>query len=359
MADTKSSALTELTGANLATGDLAMVVDVSDATMAASGTNKKIGAGELLVGLATISSGVTLPTGLTLAAGTLTTAISPLKITATYNDAAVIFPGIEFALTDTASDASSLFAAFKVGGNRKVTLGKTATLNLYNTDDGTNYERGFIRWASNVLEIGTEMGGTGTLREVRLTAAAGNIYCNAQAATDKYANVVVGRLYGFADLGTQKFSLSGQESVMQMVDTFLYKWSSTSSYNGTADLGFSRNAAGVMEVNNGTAGTFRDLKLRNLIGTAVNATAAAAPTIASAATIAPTVTISFVSGTTAIDTITAPSPISAGGGQIVLVPTGLWSTTTAGNIALATTAVVNKALMLTYDTTTAKWYPSY
>jgi hypothetical protein len=89
------------------------------------------------------------------------------------------------------------------------------------------------------------------------------------------------------------------------------------------------------------------------------ATAAAAPTIASAGTIAPTTRIVFISGTAAIATITAPAPIASGGGQITLIPTGIFTTTTAGNIALATTAVVNKALTMTYDATTTKWYPSY
>ena len=91
----------------------------------------------------------------------------------------------------------------------------------------------------------------------------------------------------------------------------------------------------------------------------VLATSAAAPTIASASTIAPTKAITFISGTTAIVTITAPSPISTGGGSITLIPTGIFTTTTAGNIALASTAVVSKALVMTYDVTTAKWYPSY
>jgi hypothetical protein len=100
--------------------------------------------------------------------------------------------------------------------------------------------------------------------------------------------------------------------------------------------------------------TFTDVKYSSLV-----ATTAAAPTIASATTIAPTTSIVFVSGTTAIDTITAPSPISAGGGQITLIPTGIFTTTTAGNIALASTAVVSRALIMVYDTTTGKWYPSY
>jgi len=83
-----------------------------------------------------------------------------------------------------------------------------------------------------------------------------------------------------------------------------------------------------------------------------------APTIASAATIQPLAPITFISGTTTINTITVPAEF-VGGGQITLIPTGLWSTGTSGNIAIATTGVVSKALILTYDATTAKWYPSY
>jgi hypothetical protein len=97
----------------------------------------------------------------------------------------------------------------------------------------------------------------------------------------------------------------------------------------------------------------------NIVIAGLLATSGAAPTIASATTIAPTKAITFISGTTAIVTITAPNPISAGGGQITLIPTGIFTTTIAGNIALASTAVVGKALIMTYDTTTAKWYPSY
>lgn len=84
-----------------------------------------------------------------------------------------------------------------------------------------------------------------------------------------------------------------------------------------------------------------------------------APTIASAATIAPTTPVAFVSGVAAIATITAPPPINGGGGVITLLPTGIFTTTTGGNIALASTAVVGKALLMTYDAVTLKWYPSY
>lgn len=84
-----------------------------------------------------------------------------------------------------------------------------------------------------------------------------------------------------------------------------------------------------------------------------------APTIASATTIAPTALITFISGTTSIATITVPQALLATGGQLTLIPTGIFATTTAGNIALITTTVVSKALIMTYDATTTKWYPSY
>lgn len=49
MADSKISALTALTGANIADGDLIPIVDISDTTMAASGTTKVTSATDLLV----------------------------------------------------------------------------------------------------------------------------------------------------------------------------------------------------------------------------------------------------------------------------------------------------------------------
>lgn len=52
MADRRVSALTSQTGAGLASGDLFETVDVSDTSMAATGTNKKVTATELATGLA-------------------------------------------------------------------------------------------------------------------------------------------------------------------------------------------------------------------------------------------------------------------------------------------------------------------
>lgn len=92
---------------------------------------------------------------------------------------------------------------------------------------------------------------------------------------------------------------------------------------------------------------------------ATSGAATSAPTVASAATIAPTTSAAFVSGTAAIATITPPTSLGSFGNQITLIPTGAFTTVATGNIALASTAVVNRALIMTYDATTTKWYPSY
>ena len=105
------------------------------------------------------------------------------------------------------------------------------------------------------------------------------------------------------------------------------------------------NGTDVLTVN--SSGTYSSLN--GLVGNI--------PTIASSATIAPTTKFVFVSGTTTVSTIT--NPFGTNSGQITIIPTGIFTTNTAGNIALTSTAVVNKSLIMTYDPTTAKWYPSY
>lgn len=63
----------------------------------------------------------------------------------------------------------------------------------------------------------------------------------------------------------------GSGKVLGLPSDYLVKWSNSTSafFSGTPDVGWARNAAGVMEVNNGTSGTFRDLIMRTLIcGTA-------------------------------------------------------------------------------------------
>lgn len=82
-------------------------------------------------------------------------------------------------------------------------------------------------------------------------------------------------------------------------------------------------------------------------------------TLASATTIAPTTQITFVTGTTAVATITPPWPNFAGSLDLIFTNGIPAATLTTGNIALATTVVQNKVLKMTYSVINSKWYPSY
>jgi hypothetical protein len=59
----------------------------------------------------------------------------------------------------------------------------------------------------------------------------------------------------------------GAGKTFDIASDTLTRFSSTTGYGGAKDLGFARNAAGVLEVNDGTAGTLRDLLARNYTST--------------------------------------------------------------------------------------------
>lgn len=94
-----------------------------------------------------------------------------------------------------------------------------------------------------------------------------------------------------------------------------------------------------------------------------NTSQAAAPTaaVASAAgQITPSGPLFHITGALAITGFVIPVgfPVKSGA-SFCVIPDGTFTTTTANNIALASTAVVNKTLCWTYDTANAKFTPSY
>ncbi len=81
-------------------------------------------------------------------------------------------------------------------------------------------------------------------------------------------------------------------------------------------------------------------------------------TVASTTNITLNSDITIVSGTAAVETIIGQ--FGGGfGGVAVLVPTAAFTTVTTGNVAIASTAVIGKALIMTFVKSTGKWYPSY
>jgi hypothetical protein len=83
--------------------------------------------------------------------------------------------------------------------------------------------------------------------------------------------------------------------------------------------------------------------------------------VASAAgVVLPTGPLFHITGALAITGFTIPVGFDPkGGGNICVIPDGAFTTTTAGNIAKASTGVVGVVDCWTWDSNTAKFYPSY
>jgi hypothetical protein len=127
--------------------------------------------------------------------------------------------------------------------------------------------------------------------------------------------------------------------------------------NGTGDVAAYWD--GVNGTFLGTLTTTDAITTTSLTTSTFTALSGGTNTIASATSITPVKSINFISGTAAIETIVTQPPITGANGTIILIPTGAFTWTTAGNIAIAGTAVVGKALHMTFSGSSLKWYPSY
>ena len=133
MADTKISALTALTGANTAPDDVLPIVDTSVTT------TKSITRQELQ----------------TYNAGTLTTDVKVLDLSATWNAGAVTFTGLKFNVTDTASATASLIVDLLTDGVSQCSVTKAGLLttkNLTASGGGNSFNcNGNINAVGNVV----------------------------------------------------------------------------------------------------------------------------------------------------------------------------------------------------------------
>jgi hypothetical protein len=104
------------------------------------------------------------------------------------------------------------------GGTRDLTLLRDAAntlaqrngvnaqaFNIYNTyTDASNYERGFVKWTSNELQIGTQALGTGSTRDVKIFRGAATSMHFKSGAIDVSAQAL--QLLGGAYLAVQEMS---------------------------------------------------------------------------------------------------------------------------------------------------------
>lgn len=129
MADTKTTALTELASGAIDDLDVAPVVDVSDTTQGASGTLKKFKWSSIKATLKTYLDTLYLAaTGGTISSGTKTASAPALTVTQTFNNAGVTFVGNSNEFTDTASATASVLERWTVGGAEKVAFRKDGAL---------------------------------------------------------------------------------------------------------------------------------------------------------------------------------------------------------------------------------------
>lgn len=121
----------------------------------------------------------------------------------------------------------------------------------YNTTDSiispTNYERGVFNWTTtaNTLTIGTQVGGTGTGRDVDFVVPNGNSWTWLQVGSHN--------------------ALYATGTTFAMTSSHVFGFTSAVNAKSGIDTGLARNSSGVLEINNGTIGAFRDLIVRNLL----------------------------------------------------------------------------------------------
>jgi hypothetical protein len=147
---------------------------------------------------------------------------------------------IKLNITDTASNADSLLGDLQVGGATMIALTKVGTIAVgpLPAIPGNNGNPGFF--VSNTGAAGGPRFG--------LSFESGGL------AVRDGSNMLQ---FFSSNSGGGGFRLGGNR---------LLGWCATTP-DGSADTAFARNAAGVIEINSGTAGTFRDLQLRALNGT--------------------------------------------------------------------------------------------
>ena len=74
--------------------------------------------------------------------------------------------------------------------------------------------------------------------------------------------------------------------------------------------------------------------------------------------ITPVTPIAFL-GAGLVKNLVVPTGFTSLGGTISIIPTAAFTTDVTGNIALASTATINRVMTFTYDGGTHLWYPSY
>jgi hypothetical protein len=298
LADAKISALTALTGANLATDDEFAVVDTSVTT------TKKITVNELLTGL--LGGTCTFDTTYALAtAATFGWSTDLILRRAAAANLALGAANAASPVAQTISVQSVLAGTSDVAGATTTFIGSIST--------GTGLGGGFdFRSSQKAASTASTANGVYSLFKVAPDATfAGYDRTLLTVPSDSGMDVGSSGLFMWWTGGNRTQVMNGVAGTRYTRDARVqFTDSTTDALVGTSDTGVGRNAAGVLEVNNGTNGTYRDLRARNL---RVEPTAVASLVAASTAGEG---ALAWVNNATAT---TPRSTVAGGGANKVLV----------------------------------------
>lgn len=198
----------------------------------ADGADTAAAAAQATADGAVVRSGDTMTGPLTIAGGVLTASTPALNISQEWNDSGVAFNAFKVDVTPTAQSNGSALATFGYSGTPVF---------------------GWYRYGGMVT-IGAELNANGAPNHGFMSDAGLVVFgnnSNPHAGSTARAFIV-----------RSPDTLFNQNGVIRFGDN----WASYSS-----DIGIGRNAAGVLEVNNSTLGTLRDLIARNTITPGVTA----------------------------------------------------------------------------------------
>lgn len=172
---------------------------------------------------------------LTINGATVTTSQPILNLSQTYNGGAgVTHHGPTYNAIDTSSAAASTLGRWQTGGVDRISFRKD----------------GFGSFANGVA-----VGGGANGAAAFLQLGAGSYIA---------ANNFNGDLTFGISLASPKMLFDNNSNRLTGISSFRFAWTANTNATSAVDTALGRNAAGVVEVNNGTAGTFRDLRARLL-----------------------------------------------------------------------------------------------
>lgn len=197
-------------------------------------------------------------------------------ITDTWNNAGTVFTAIKMTVTNTASAPGSKLIDLLVGASSKFSVDKDGAVAmagpLQNNSSGLSGSgvdaNGYV---GAVYYNGTNLTAlTASPSYIRFSAQSMDVFLNSGGVPNGATGITGTNQLSFSkSTGTTLNVVTGMNSsYFGMQSGAALKWSSTGNWYQTADLGLSRNAAGVLEINNGTAGTLRDIKVRTYLADA-------------------------------------------------------------------------------------------